>query len=434
MKRFMTFLLMLVFCASALGTPIGGGSTSDKMGAYAGTSGAGQSESNKASLDLAHTDLDTTIQDSEDIASLLGRLGLGGTAKVWYVDSAEATGTEDGTTWATATDTLDEAIILALADTGDDGDLIIIAAGHAESLTATDDVDFDVAGIIAWALGVGENRATFTYTTNGELVIGTDDVEIHNFNFIAGPSVTHAIDIEAGAENYVINNCRFWTASVNTDEFIDCIDIAAGSDNGKITNCEFELGAASAVSAISHIGSDFTEISGNLFTGDFSTACIEDATTTSLWMIIDDNILVNGDTSYTVSMTSLMIDDVLFTVAGGPILITSLVGEVTTVSQTQANDIKIALTADNTFDHDFSTSVEITGDLDGDRYTFDNTTTESVLVPCTGADGGSSGSMVHWYCSAGDIILDAVQVTHSGAILWYMTFTPLAEGVTVTPQ
>ncbi len=486
MKRLFIICLVLLLCASSLAVKIHSNETT-KLGAFTGPVGASEQNDNvKASLDLAHTDLDQIIQE-------LGRVGLS-TGEVYYVDSG-ATGTDDAQSWVNASTTVDAAIVLAgAASLADTSTLILIAAEHRETLSSVNQVDVDFSAFTLWGLGNGENRPTFTHTTNGELVIGADDVAIHNLNFVAGNGVVHAIEVEAGFENYVINNCRFWTTSVNTDEFIDCIDILAGSDNGKITNCEFEIGAAQAVSAISHIGSDFTEISGNLFSGDFSTACIEDATTTSLWMIIKDNILINGDTagglnavaaislkaetsaiivdnkifcdmtdagsivaaagyemdnsyngtigsgtlleigkSYTLSMTSTFIDDTLFTVANGPILITSLVGEITTVSQTQANDIEIQLDADNGFDFDFSTAVEITGDLDGDRYTFDNTATESVLTPCTGADGGSAGTMVHWYCPPGLILINSVQASHSGNILWYMTFTPLAEGVTVTP-
>ncbi len=138
--------------------------------------------------------------------------------------------------------------------------------------------------------------------------------------------------------------------------------------------------------------------------------------------------------TYVVSMTSTLVTDDMFTVAGGPILITSLVGEITTVSQTQANTVEIGLVATNTFNHDFTTGVEVTGDLDGDRYVFDATATESVLTPCTGADGGSAGTMTHWYCSPGVITLTATASPHTGNVLWYMTFIPLAQGVTVTPM
>ena len=489
MKKIFILLMILLLCSTAFATPIRDKNTNARLGAFTGGEDDTEQDDNiKASLDFAHTDLDSIIATLEDST---GIVGLGGTGAIYYVDSGEATGTETGLTWATATDTVDEAIILAQAAAlADTGAIILIAAGHAETLVAADDVDVDTAGLKFIGLGVGENRPTFTYTADGEWVIAADDTELHNLNFIAGDAVVHAIDVEAGMENFVINNCHFQTTVVNTDEFIDAIDIAAGSDNGKITNCLFEAGAAAAVSAITNVGSDYVEISGNTIIGDYSRANIVDATTKSIWLVVKDNILVNGDTagglntepcieikadtsalvidntifcdmtettsivsavgflagnrynetagsvlevgkSYVISMTSLLIDDTLFTVAGGSISITSLVGEITTVSQTQANDIEIACDADNTFDFDFTTAVEVSGDLDGDRYVFDDTEGEAVLTPCTGADGGAGGTMTNWYCPAGKIILNAVQATHSGNVLWYMTFTPLAEGVTV---
>lgn len=484
-------IMLFVIFSPLQAVPIGG-TYPERLGSFTGpVGGTNQDDNIKASLDLAHTDLDAMITYDEDVLALLG---LGGVANVWYVDAAETTGTEDGTTWATATDTVQEAIDLAgIVD--DDGDIILIAEGHTETLTAADDIDLDEAGIKLIGLGVGEARPTFTYTANGELVFGADDCEIHNLNFIAGNAVTHAIDVEAGVENYVINNCRFWTTSVNTDEFIDCIDIAAGSDNGKITNCEFEIGAAAAVSAISHIGSDFTEISGNLFSGDFSTACIEDATTTSLWMIIKDNILINGDTAgalngvaaislkaetsalvldnkifcdmtragsvvaaagylsgnsyngtigsgtflevgkvYTLKKTSVVTasNDDLFAVVGGAIEIISFFGQVTTIIADAPGNVSIIFdSADNNYDADFSIAVALGNGSLGDVITFGaitNAENAGVLQA-----NENAGYPLSWFCPAGSIE-QLLSGTGTGAVTWYMTFRPLDEGVTVTVE
>ena len=255
MKKFVIFCLALLFCASTYGTPIGGGTPSIKLGAYTGPVGGSEVDDNvKAATDHLGVDTDAVIAQAVDI---LGLQGLGGTAAIFYVDSAETSGNETGLSWADATDTLDEAVSLA-ALVSAKGSIILVAAGHAETLTTADGVDVDKANVIISGLGTGEGRPTFTYTTNGEFVIGADNVEIHNINFIAGNAVTHAIDVEAGFENYVINNCRFAVTVADTDEFVDCVDIATGSDNGKITNCRFEMTASSAVSAISHVGCDYT--------------------------------------------------------------------------------------------------------------------------------------------------------------------------------
>ncbi len=457
-----------------------------KLGAFTGPVGdTAQDDNVKASLDLAHIDLDNIIAN-------MGRIGLS-TGEVYYVDSSAA-GTADGLSWVNASTTVDAAIVLAgAASLADSATLILVAAGHAETLTAANQVDIDFSGFTVYGMGVGENRPTFTYTANGEFVIGADDAAIYNLNFVAGNATVHAIDVEAGFENYIIDNCRFWTTVVNTDEFIDCIDIAAGSDNGKITNCEFEIGAAAAVSAISHVGSDFTEISGNLFSGDFSTACIEDATTTSLWMIIDDNTVINGDTAgglnavaaislkaetsaiitnnkvfcdmsragsivaaagylsgnsyngtigsgtflevgkvYTLKKISAVsgTTDNLFDVTGGAIEIISCFGQITTI---QAGDIgnislNINATAGADYDADFSIVVAAANGNLGDIYTFGaitNAENAGVLQA-----NENAGYPLSWFCPAG-VIEQTTASTGTGAITWYITFRPLDEGVTV---
>lgn len=266
MKKLLIICLVLLFCASVYSTPVG--------------------RSNIATA-VADVQTDTTalIQLADDQLAQINNAG-----NVFYVDSS-ATGSGTGTSWTNA------AITIKLGATkcaADNGDVLAVFPSHVETLTVADQVDIAKAGLIVFGCGVGESRPTLTYTTNGEFVIGADDVEIHNINFIAGNAVTHAIDVEAGFENFVINNCRFWTTSVGTDEFIDCIDIAAGSDNGKITNNRVEMGAASAVSFVTNVGADYTEIADNTIDGDFSTACIVDVTTASIWLNIHDNLLVNG--------------------------------------------------------------------------------------------------------------------------------------------
>ncbi len=465
MKRLLTICLVLLLCASVYATPVGQGDVA-------------------VSVAAVKVDTASLIQLAAD---QLGQINNAG--NVFYADS-NAGGSGTGVDWTNAVTTIKAA---ALKCASDNGDVLLVAPGHAETLTAADDVDITRTGLRIFGLGVGENRPTLTYTANGEFVFGADDVEIHGFNFIAGDAVVHAIDVEAGMENFIINDCRFWTTSVNTDEFIDCIDIAAGSDNGKITNCEFEIGAASAVSAISHVGSDFTEISGNLFSGDFSTAAIEDATTASIWMVIRDNTIIQGDTAgalnavaaislkadtsaviinneiFTGTTEALSIvstvgllsgnsfnatagsvleagktyavqmsmpsatDDNLFLVAGGEILITSLTGYITTDIGAAAFDISIIMDHIDQ-DFEFTSNLDVQAGVDGGLIIFSTAQPAAPELLGIGANAGAGNPMAPWHSPAGMIeLLDAGGGT-TGAITWSMTFIPLAEGVTVTPQ
>ena len=276
MKHLITFCLVLLLCASALGTPIGRSTVENKQGNYTGPlTGTAQDDNTKSSLDLVHN----LVANASGIRV--------------YVDSAVAASAGDS--WATAVATVNAAMDLVTANSGD---IILIAEGHSETLGAgADGVDVDKAGITIVGYGVGENRPLFDYDTNtDEFVIGADDIRLVNLQFKANtPDVAHAIDVEAGFENFEIINCRFHVDNTGTDEFTDIITTAAGCDNGKIINCDFEMGAGNAASAINTIGSDYLLIKDNRINGDYSVANIEDATTASIWITIQDNILLNGN-------------------------------------------------------------------------------------------------------------------------------------------
>jgi len=127
-------------------------------------------------------------------------------------------------------------------------------------------------------------------------------------------------------------------------------------------------------------------------------------------------------------------DDDLFDVAGGPILITSFVGVVTTQIGAVANSLEITLDADAGWtDYDFSTQVELNADAAGTRYVF-TAANESVLTPLEGADAGGTDLMKAWHCGEGMIEQANSGAGTTGAITWYMTYKPLASGVTVTAQ
>jgi len=97
-------------------------------------------------------------------------LGIETSGDVWYVDSGATTGTETGKSWTNASLTVDAAINLATAA---NGDIIRVAAGHAESFTAADGFDLDKAGITIVHHGQGANTAVYTFAdTDATIAIG----------------------------------------------------------------------------------------------------------------------------------------------------------------------------------------------------------------------------------------------------------------------
>lgn len=222
-----------------------------------------------------------------------------GTGRVWYVDSG-VSNAGDGSGWLNAVATLNAAIVLSEADSGDDrGDVFLMAQGHAEDVDEADEVDVTVSGAIILGLGNGELRPKFSYTdAAGEIAVGADDVVIANIICEATvTAVLKAIDIEAGMENCAILDVDFKAETDGTDEFIDTITVKAASDRALIAGCLFDSGAvtnAGPQAAINFLDCDNMRILNNTFFGDCFVACIENETTASNFITIIGNELYNG--------------------------------------------------------------------------------------------------------------------------------------------
>jgi hypothetical protein len=218
---------------------------------------------------------------------------------VYFVDSGHADA-NDVLGWGTDITepfaTLDFAIGQCTANSGD---VIYLLPNHAETLTTADAVDIDVAGVSVIGIGNGTARPTFTYTVAaGEIVIGADNVLVENI--VCTSSVTAVligIDIEDGVDHAVIRNCEFNVEAANTDEFNATIHFTNDNTSCVVENCIIDMALGGAVAGI-HLDADTESIviRNNRIHGDYSTACIVSDTAISTEMLIENNILQNGDT------------------------------------------------------------------------------------------------------------------------------------------
>jgi hypothetical protein len=296
-----------------------------------------------------------------------------GTGSIFYVDSG-VTNEGDGSNWANAKDTLDEALNLC---TDSRGDIIYVAQGHAETYTAADGFDADVIGVTIIGLGSGSLAPTFTFNhANAEVAVGADNVTIQNLRFLCSVTgVLVGVDIEAGADYCTIQGCTFWEVgdASGTDEFVDALYIGNACIGTTIQGCTFRAEAAGAVSAItSDNDTSFTTIRGNTIVGDYSTACIEFATVASTDLHILDNLLVNGD---------LVADNGLNSVAAISIVDASggLCAGNRIAADTATNHLAMTVFDDGVFIQNFTT------DDDGDD--FEGTVRSGTAAVTASADG-----------------------------------------------
>jgi hypothetical protein len=252
-------------------------------------------QQNRSWAGSGNTNLDPIYLNMQEVEDYIeANKGTG----VWFYVDSGATGQANGTSWTDAVVTLDAAVALCTANRGD---VIWVAQGHAENLTGADGVDIDIPGVTAIGLGKGDLRPTFSYTNAaGEFVLGAagDNSSIRNFRFIATvDSVVKAIDVEAACVGWSIIGCEFSAETTTTDEYDDVIMVGAAADKGWIDRCRF-LGDPGSngdpQSCINFVDSDYLRITNCEAFGDRAVACIQNETTASNHILIENNTLFNG--------------------------------------------------------------------------------------------------------------------------------------------
>lgn len=414
-----------------------------------------------------------------------------GTGSIFYVDSSASNG--NALTWATAKTTLDA--VIALCEDGR-GDVVYVAQGHAETLAADITLDIDTVTIIM--LGSGTDMPSFTYdTTTDEIIIDAQGVTIYGGRYIAGiAEVAAAFTLADESDYFQIIGGEFPEPGTATFEFDKVFQLVTGADNGTIAYCTIINqaatpgmtsvvdGGAAAIDSLAFIGNHvnvdadvaiiFSDQADTNLIIARNTLIQEDVDkyniqlTSTATGIIADNLLCNlggavylldpgschldgnrgsiavdsaslpfplrPGQQYSVTMNMpAAIDDDLFSVAGGPIWINDLVG-VCSTAVGAASTWTIILDHATQADTEFTDAVDVDAIAAGGKLMFSAANPSLMSIVALGANVGSSNLMGRWYCPAGMIEVVEDESGTTGVIDWYMTFTPLADGVTVTPQ
>jgi len=233
------------------------------------------------------------------------RIGNGNT---FFVDSTCGSNTAGyGDSWDTPYATVNYAI--SKCTTGAN-DVILVAAAHAETITATSTASgaatgqfcIDKGDVSILGMGRGTKRPTFTFTTaaaSGVKLLGTSpNVLLSNLIFISKYTggITAGITVEANCYGLTVENCEF-RETANTQEFLIAISIAALCEDVTIRGCRFITVAGGTNSeAIKLVGAaPRFRMYDNFFSGDWSAACLTASAAASLDVEIRDNLLDNLD-------------------------------------------------------------------------------------------------------------------------------------------
>lgn len=116
--------------------------------------------------------------------------------------------------------------------------------------------------------------------------------------------------------------------------------------------------------------------------------------------------------------------EALFTVIGGKVQITGIVGTVGTVIQTQANNTKLTANPTTGTSVDICAVLSITADEAGTLYSITGTLTDALVGTTAGAVASQAKGVI---VNAGTIDLDCA-ASNTGTIAWTIFYVPLDDG------
>lgn len=193
---------------------------------------------------------------------------------VFWVDSGAGSDQNKGT-FDRPFSTIDYAVGRCTAN---NGDIIVVKAGHTETVIAAAGLDLDVAGIALVGLGAGSDRPTinFTTATTADMDVDAANISMYNFLFTGGVDAL-AGPIDVNAADFSLINCEYRDV---TGQATDVVIADANADRLLIDGY-FHNGAAAAGanSAIALIGMDNPVIRNFKLVGNFAVSAIDCRTT-----------------------------------------------------------------------------------------------------------------------------------------------------------
>lgn len=119
----------------------------------------------------------------------------------------------------------------------------------------------------------------------------------------------------------------------------------------------------------------------------------------------------------------------IYTVTGGRILLTGLIGEVTTVMGATATTLKVTSNPTTGTDVDLTSATAVTSKEVGSEFTLP-ATSGSGLVVTNGGGGGQFPGHNPYIVPAGTIDL-VTSASDTGSVKWTLFYVPLDDGATV---
>jgi hypothetical protein len=413
-------------------------------------------------------------------------------AKVLYVQSTHpnADDNNDGTDPDYPLATLAQANSNATASKGD---VIILGANHAETISTATAITISKRGVTVIGMGVGADRPTFTFqgVVGASIVVSGGGVRFENLLFVAGlDGLTGPLSVTAA--DFALVNCEF-RDQVDI-EAVSWLVSSAPADRMLIEGLFMNgyTGGNASVNPLKLNGTDGLTIIDSRFQGKASTAFINFVTTAvtkgliincqflntgtaltknivdtiggSVWQAVscydgvgdytfsggnaaalaaDDVSVIAADTAAIAARTLAMersieksdgtvtnpTDD-LFTIAGGPVMATEFIGVVTTViGGPGPSTCQIQITTTDPVGT-VNLSTAVAIETDAVGTTYSFTAAAPGVLTPTTAGALANVPVERWLLPIGTVKA-AFSATLTGNIKWYMVYKPLSPNSVV---
>lgn len=192
---------------------------------------------------------------------------------VFFVSSVTGSATGGYTADAPAA-TITQGLALCTAN---NGDVIYLGPGHAETISAAAGIAITKAGVTIIGFGTGTLQPKITFDTiiSADLDIDAANTTIENVHFTANfADITACIDVNA--QFCTIRGCRFSETATNMNALIWILGGSTTTSSGlKVEDCIVDDADAANTHFVSLPGTDRGNIiRRNLIYGDFGTAAI----------------------------------------------------------------------------------------------------------------------------------------------------------------
>jgi hypothetical protein len=208
------------------------------------------------------------------------------TGNIFYVDSGSG-GAADGAGVGQTPDSPFATLDFAIGQcTANNGDVIVLMPGHAETISADGGVAIDVAGITILGLGSGAARPTFTFSaTDATMEVTAASTVICNVVLLGGVDATTGV-LEIAAADCALINTEYRDS---TGQATDVIITTAAADRLTIDGHR-HIGAAGdgGDTAVAVVGCDDVTIRNCELYGNFDLGAIECRTTAAVRLRVHD--------------------------------------------------------------------------------------------------------------------------------------------------